>query len=712
MEYTEDELIELLGLTRWYKQTKLSYYPLYEDERKELHGKPIEYLQIKPDVDYEKGDIVLLSAPLGTGKSYGFKKKLKGTTCLITPRKSITRAWVNELANIGVHYVYYIDPEKSGWGIRSTEELLEAVNLAMVGLSTQRLITDKPMKKFNNVILEEFEANQQQNVSNQSSNPQDTNDSINSLIERADKVFCLGWLFRDNNIEFLEKFTGEGKSKRLIFDFWHKDIAKELQLNIYHDEDKFFENVNDVASSQRVLLFTDRAKGCKTIAERIDATTDYFYSDKLPTKEQEEAYADTEMQGMTNQVEIFSPIVSHGYNFRNETPRTMMYLANTTWGSKLTMTDVVQFMFRNRDQKIIDLFIHQTKDENILNDLNAIATREAQFTSDKIRTFGTYCPIQHKKIINPDLEIVKQKRCSDNIALIEKASCLRTLLLYLGWLGLPEDNVNHIREVGSIKKSVTRNSSEDIVNHGRFLRSDEYALGNNIEQTYTDICKDLGVQELTLKDIAYYDNGNFRENEIRNKQLSDDYFVKNAHNKSKGLFEANARFGAYQYYLWNYMKDKDYITNLDFRYSEFWSKVIDNEYIFNQTMRNENLPELCVTVDDKQCPLKWLKRYLTKHNFYCEIYRPSKERKSELTKNAQKSCAKDYNKWKAWQLTLPKEERYRGLQNFRITHYLGWLVQNEKHKDMTDEMRALRLVYDEWNMSIESYETDNGFRRN
>ena len=99
------------------------------------------------------------------------------------------------------------------------------------------------------------------------------------------------------------------------------------------------------------------------------------------------------------------------------------------------MTDVVQFMFRNRDQKIIDLFIHQTKDENILNDLNAIATREAQFTSDKIRTFGTYCPIQHKKIINQDLEIVKQKRCSDNIALIEKLRALAHYFsIWAGWV--------------------------------------------------------------------------------------------------------------------------------------------------------------------------------------------------------------------------------------------------------------------------------------
>lgn len=705
MEYTDKELIELLGLTRWYEQRKLTEYPYYEDERKELHGKPIEYLAIKPNEDYEKGDIVLISAPLGVGKSFCLKTKLEGTTILITPRKSITKAWVNELANIGINYVYY---ENEG-RIRTTEELLEAENLAIVGLSTQRLLTEKPMKKFNNVILEEFEANQQQNVSPNSAKPQDTNDSTNSLIQLADKVFCLGWLYRDYNIKYLEKFTEKDKSKRLIFEFWHKEIAKELELNIYYDEDKFFENLNDVALSQRVLLFTDRAEaGLKIIAERIDATTEYYWAESPIPKEKEEAYADTNRQGMENQVEIFSPVVSHGYNFRNETPRTMMYLANNTMKSKLSITDVVQFMFRNRDQKIIDLFIHQPKDEITLEQLNAIAMTPAQFTSDKVRTFGTYCPIQHKKVIDTDSELVRQKRNTDNIALIEKYASLRTLILYLRWLGLPEENIKHIKEEGSAKKSGTRITSEDIVNFGRFLRSDEYALGTCDEQRYTDICKDLGKQELTLKDVAYWDSGNFRENELRHKQLTDDYFVKNAHNKGKGLFESNARFGAYQYYLWNYMKDKEYITNLDFRYSEFWIKAIENDYIFNQTMRNENLPELCITIDDKQCPLKWLKRYLTKHNFYCVIYRPSKEDKKELTEKAQKSCAKEFKQWKEEQKALPQEDRYRELQNFRITHYLGWLVQNEKHEDMTKEMKALRMVYDEWNMTIENYETHNG----
>ena len=51
-----------------------------------------------------------------------------------------------------------------------------------------------------------------------------------------------------------------------------------------------------------------------------------------------------------------------------------------------------------------------------------------------------------------------------------------------------------------------------------------------------------------------------------------------------------------------------------------------------------------------------------------KTYGSDKERKSELTKKAEKSCAKDYNKWKEEQKALPQADRYRELQNFRILH--------------------------------------------
>ena len=53
---------------------------------------------------------------------------------------------------------------------------------------------------------------------------------------------------------------------------------------------------------------------------------------------------------------------------------------------------------------------------------------------------------------------------------------------------------------------------------------------------------------------------------------------------------------------------------------------------------------------------------------------------------------------------MPKEERYRELENQRIEHYLAWLVKEGRFKDLTEEMKALRNVYDEWNMTIKTYE--------
>ena len=53
---------------------------------------------------------------------------------------------------------------------------------------------------------------------------------------------------------------------------------------------------------------------------------------------------------------------------------------------------------------------------------------------------------------------------------------------------------------------------------------------------------------------------------------------------------------------------------------------------------------------------------------------------------------------------MPKEERFRELTNFRIEHYLAWLVAEGRHGDLTEEMKALRNVYDLWNMTIKTYE--------
>ena len=120
-------------------------------------------------------------------------------------------------------------------------------------------------------------------------------------------------------------------------------------------------------------------------------------------------------------------------------------------------------------------------------------------------------------------------------------------------------------------------------------------------------------------------------------------------------------------------------------------------------MKNNGTPNLCITADDKAKPLNWLKKYLTAHNYDCEIYKPSKEKKAQVRKLAENSMKEEYAEWKEGQKELPKEERFRELTNQRIEHYLEFLITNKRHKELTKEMNELRLISDTWNMSIKDY---------
>ena len=705
------ELIRLLGLSKWYEKEKKTT-ELASD-------KPLKYLDLKPDAFWLK-DINLISAPLGMGKTHMFLEKLEGTTCLITPRKSITRAFAD---NSKIDFIYYLTEEGRP---RKEEELREANNLAIVNLSIRKLISDKELKAYDNLIIDELELVLSSSVDRNSSTPQDTEDAFRSLIQHSKKVYGLGWLFRNYTINYLESFN-----RPIYFERYHRDIATDIELNVYKTKEQFYENLNEVAKSQRVLLFTDRTKDTKKIAEKINATTETYWAsdDHQIPKEKEQAYADTEKQGMTAQVEIFSPIVSHGYNFRNETPRTAMLLLNTTEGSRMTMTDLVQFMFRNRDQKVIDLFMYEPEDTKELEELEQIATTPAQFTSSKIRTFGTFNPALRKKVINQDDEIVKRKRSIDNIARIEKAVPRRALFLYLRWLGLT--NINLIKERDCAKQIGISTSPQKTIDYGKFLQPVEYAEGTIDEQAYTDICNDFGVEEITLEDISRWDNGNFKANAIRQKQMYESKTVRNSVDANKGLFGANEQFGKTQYRMGKFIKDKDVITNAEFKVSEYWQNLLKYEYLHNKTMLDEHLPELCIKPDDKVKPLLYLKRFLEKHNFHCVIEKPNKDDKPRIRKEAEKSCRPQFQAWKLEQqpiiqlvkklknekLTywdkhitrnklkeLEKEIKWCGKENISIVHYLDFLIAEGRHKELTKEMKALRLIADTWVMTIKEYE--------
>ena len=91
----EKDLIEHLSLSIWYEKQAWTHYPLEADERRALHGKPIEYLYLKAS-DYKEGEINIISACLGMGKTHSFKHNLEGTVCLITPRKAIAEQFIKD----------------------------------------------------------------------------------------------------------------------------------------------------------------------------------------------------------------------------------------------------------------------------------------------------------------------------------------------------------------------------------------------------------------------------------------------------------------------------------------------------------------------------------------------------------------------------------------------------------------------------------------
>ena len=53
---------------------------------------------------------------------------------------------------------------------------------------------------------------------------------------------------------------------------------------------------------------------------------------------------------------------------------------------------------------------------------------------------------------------------------------------------------------------------------------------------------------------------------------------------------------------------------------------------------------------------------------------------------------------------LEKEIKWCGKENISIVHYLDFLIAEGRHKELTKEMKALRLIADTWVMTIKEYE--------
>jgi len=689
----EKELIDILGLRTWFDARKITNYPLYTG-KEELYGQPLQYLEIDPNDEWYRGKINVISAPLGMGKTTIFNKLQKGSVLYVSPRRDLIKQFISNNEHLDLlHY------EKSEAKPHMTRELLEADSLGLCNLSLNRLGSAQELKGYGHVIFDEWELDMTTSVSNKAKNMQGDEDIRRTLIEESKTVWILGWTFRDYTFEYLKDFN-----KDINFEKFHKDIATDIEVNIYANQGNLINSIKEnLSQAKRVMFFTEKKEGLKDFMQKevspnIDSDWSYFDKKKRPTDDECKRFNDKDKQSKEELIG-WTPIASHGYNLRNEGEHSALLFNNGK--RSLGGSDIVQFAFRNRDMKTIDAFITQN-DEKKISQLKQLRISPPQPTTEQTRLYGKWNRLTKRYELEMDNVITERWIEQRKYTLVEKALRQSVALLELGWLGVKK--INHVDPIEDLRLERVRSNPEKIIAEGRILNKLEYSEGTYEEQAYTEIANDLGVEELTLKHIKFHDKGKWKENELRRLQMWDNHIVKTAQAKASGYLQDKTKWNGYQYMATKFLDTNlQIITQAEFKTSDFWIAMKNNEKSVNYVMKNNGTPNLCITADDKAKPLNWLKKYLTAHNYDCEIYKPSKERKQELRIKAEKSMKKEYAEWKKGQKELPIEKRFRELTNQRITHYLEFLIANKRHKELTEEMKELRLVNDEWNMSIKDY---------
>jgi len=694
------KLIDLLGWRTWFDKRP---YKL-EDNEFIIHDPNDIRMGFK-------GKINIISAPFFSGKSYmtsqlDSPKDWERGICIVHPRRDPLKQYMADSSHID--WTYY---EKSEGKPKQAKELREAKNLAICNLSLHRLTGSEKVKGYKHLIFDEWELNRTSSIGTKAVNTIDSERAQSELIKNSETIWVLGWIFTDESFEYLKGFD-----KEINFIKFDKQIAKDIEINRYADRktllNKLAQRLNN---KERVLLFSELSNSIPNVLENEflemvedpNIKWDYFNRDKRPSLEDTKTWCDLEKKH-ENQFNAFSPIVSHGYNFRNEEAITGLLIDN---GSKsLPASDVAQFMWRNREQKEIDLFITKDKDEKKISYFEEIAINPPHLNQDQIKLFGSWDDsLGHYREDRNNKLFKNYKRTTLN-ATIERTFREGVLFLQLGWLGLKEANINHVEETYS--GVVSTLSIEEIVELGEYVEGSEYYSANRIDAKYTRICEDLEVEELTLSQALYWDNGNFKGNKINRLRMHDNFVVKDNRIKQKGAYAYEYQWNIYQSMVKTFIeleRGELLIPNVEFKESALWRKIRANEKEFNEIMRQSFHDNLCIRTDDKAKPLNWLKRYLTAHNYHCEIDKPSKERKTELSQLAEASVKKEYAEWRTLEKEKyedPKRSSYRGLRNIRITHYLEWLLLNERHSELTKEMKDLRNIFDEWNITIKDYELD------
>ena len=478
-----------------------------------------------------------------------------------------------------------------------------------------------------------------------------------------------------------------------------------MKLGIWQNENAFLDQVSKLGDSGGVFIaseLSDSIAGLETKYIQQDDDWDYYNKTKSPTLAELKDWHNPEIR-TGNKRSYFSPIVSHGADFRNEWKHTALHLKNSA--KSLGGTDAVQFAMRNRDAVSLNVFITSRElDKKNLNDVNENALKVELIDEKQLQNIGTWNQDLCCKEINKNDPIWKRIQWVDRTGRINREFREPIMMYQLKMLGLQDKNITFNTDKSG--EGSWKGTSEHIAQilEGTLLTTEEYITTNDWQsKRYTEIARALGKNELRIRDIKRYDGGAFKQNQLRQKKMYDPFIVRKAERKAKAGYRDTKNGDDLAYMIKKLITEDMTITQFEFKNTDAyqWLCKYENRILFNDIMEFEQLTMLRITADFKARPLVWLEKYLTKHDFNCVLARPDKTKIKEARKKAEKENRKAFLEWKAEE--KGKEESFRGLTNLSIVHYLQFLISNKRYSELDESLKELRLMYDEYILEISPY---------
>ena len=680
------------------------------------------YFTLNPNDPKHVGRINVLSGFFGSGKTSVFEQ-LKTDNCItVNPRIDVLKEFIQRTAQID--WTFYQDDEER---IRHYLELINAPCLAICNLTLWKLQSTQPLREYEHFIYDETPLGLASMVGKDAKHKKEDYQVLDALMRTSKTVWLCGWLFDDLTIDWIESFGRPIK--------WHKityPTLKDLKLEICNSERDLLERIKQEKRGG-VFIGTEKSNSAPKIITKYgldNSNWDYTNSKRRLTAEQVIQFNDIKAK-MNYDYFVASPVISAGTNIRNEFRTTALLFNNAN--KSLSGEDIANLAFRNRDaEKIMVYITQQDLDKKNVKTVEQIAIKSAALTTDDIKNFGEWDRKLSQRTVNTndwlyrfwEKEIIKKA-----VGTAFRGQIFVFILEEL--LELQEKNVKRIADTEkTLQKLTEQEYRQKIITDGKLLNLAEYIVSNHWQsKAYTEIATDLDQEEITLDDFDKWDGGYYKENVLRQKQMHDPYIVRLADIKTTTGINKKQEWNKLQFMVKRFIQDKSMtITNWEWKQSGVWVWLKNNTATVNRVMEYQQLHMLKITENDKAVPIKWLERYLTKHNYNCNLIRPDKTDIAAKRKAAERTNKQAFENWKAEQKAKEKKDRFRQLTNFSITHYLESLLDglpdevldspsnahklimlNEEitslHKlgMLNEEMKELRLVMDDYLLEIKEH---------